>query len=134
METKELLNKGLETFDDVHYSRGEEEADRTARHLTDMNSDSKFAKIGRPLWTTIICVVWSIREIVDLFIEKEINNATATSILTIVLSFYFVIRGYEKVQARKAAAAIHQEKLKTKHELREDKRDSRAERKEERRK
>ena len=128
MDTKELIDKGLETFDDAHYSKGEEEADRTARHLTDMNSDSPFAKIGRPLWTTIVCSVWAFREIYDLFTIKEIDNGTATSVLTIVLSFYFVVRGYEKIQSRKAAAAIHQEKLKTKHELREERRDNKKER------
>lgn len=128
-EATELIGKGLDTFDDVVYSRGEEETDKTSRHLVDMTSDNPFAKIIRPLLATIVTSVWAYKEVLSTF-KEGVDTQTVTSVMLVVLSFYFVVRSVEKIQSRKAAASIQQQKIKTHHELREERRDNRKERKE----
>ena len=107
-----LVEKGLETFDDAHYSRGESEADRTSRHLADMQSDNKLSKLIRPLIALIILVVWVAVHISSLFVLVSSDSLySVDAALMAALGFYFSSRGYEKVVAKKTAAAIQISKI-----------------------
>ncbi len=110
-----LIEKGLDTFDDAHYSRGESEADRTSRHLADMQSDNKLSKLIRPLIALIILAVWVALHISSLFIVVKIDSLySVDAALMAALGFYFSSRGYEKITAKKTAAAIQISKINAK--------------------
>ena len=117
MNKEELIGKGLETFDEAVYSRGEQEADRTARHLADMKSDNPLAKMIRPVMALSILIVWICLQIYSIW-KPEINISSADAALMVVMGFYFVARSFEKINSKKTAAKIHQDRISNRHERR----------------
>lgn len=120
---EKVIEKGLSTFDDAVYARGEAEADRTARHLADMKSDNPLSKMIRPIMSLAILFVWIVLHISIMFLEKDIDTTSVNAALISVLGFYFVSRSYEKVNSRKAAADIHINKKLQRQEIKERKRE-----------
>jgi len=130
-DTTELIGKGLETVDDIHYSKGEQEADRTARHLADMQSDNWLSKSIRPMitiWAIVINSFLWIGQTLGLDVNESVMGA-ANGILIAIIGFYFVSRGAEKVFSRRSAASIQIEKMRTRHELKEERKENRRARK-----
>ncbi len=128
-------DKLIEAVDDNVYSEQESQEERTERLRIDMQSDNPMPKIIRPVVTLIVTLVWSFVMVFSFWNTTSVDVVVAvTATLNICIGFYFHSRRQEKIAAKKTDAAIKIEALKTKHELREERRDSRAERKEERNK
>lgn len=129
-----LIDKATEVLDDNVYSEQESQQERTERLRIDMQSDNPIAKIIRPVVTLLSGAVWAFAMIFSFFKTAPSEVVySASAVFTMCIGFYFHSRRQEKIAAKKTDAAIKIEAMKTKHELREDKRDSRAGRKEERR-
>jgi hypothetical protein len=123
----ELVDKVSESIDDNVYSRQEAEADRTSRHLADMQSDNKLAKMIRPVMALWAMFINSILWIMSYF-RVEVDDTivlTAGGVLISIIGFYFESRRAEKINAKKASASIQIEKLRTRHEIRMERRESR---------
>lgn len=126
----EIINKVTSIVDDNVYSEQESQSERTERYRIAINSDSWFPKIARPFVTIVVTLVWAY-VMINPF-DKEIADTvvySSTGAFSIVSGFYFHSRRVEKINAKKSDAAIKIERMKTRHELREEKRDARAERK-----
>jgi hypothetical protein len=117
----ELIEKGLETLDDSVYSRGEQEADRTARHLADMKSDNPLAKMIRPLMALVVLSVWVSLQVYSIW-KPDINVGSADAALMVVMGFYFVARSFEKINSKKTAAKIHQDRISNRHQRKMERR------------
>ena len=123
-------DKLIDAVDDNVYSEQESQEERTERLRIDMESNSPMAKIIRPLITLISALVWAFAIVYSFFKTADpIALASASSVFITCIGFYFHSRRQEKINAKKSDAAIKIERMKTRHELREEKRDARAERK-----
>ena len=125
-EIIEAADKVLDTVDDNIYSRSEWETDRTSRHLADKQSDNPLAKMIRPIafiWAMVVCTFLWIGSI--WFNIPEAVTSAANSVLISIIGFYFVSRGAEKVFSKRSAADIQINKMKVRHELREQRRQNR---------
>ncbi len=130
----QAADKLIDAVDDNYLSEQESEDIRTERQRIDMQSDNPMAKIIRPLVTLLSGLVWAFAIVYSFFKDADpIALASATSVFVTCVGFYFHSRRQEKMQQKKADTALKIERMKTRHELREEKRDNRAERKEDRR-
>ncbi|MCK5614155.1 hypothetical protein KAR91_70475 [Candidatus Pacearchaeota archaeon] len=128
-------DKIIDAVDDNVYSEQESQIERTERLRIDMQSDNPMAKIIRPVVTLMTGLVWSFAIVFSFFKQAPPEAIySASAVFTSCVAFYFHSRRQEKIAAKKTDAAIKIEALKTKHELKQDKKDSRAERREERKK
>ncbi len=128
-------DKIIDAIDDNVYSEQESQQERTERLRIDMQSDNPMAKIIRPVVTLLSGAVWAFAMIFSFFKTAPSEVVySASAVFTMCIGFYFHSRRQEKIAAKKTDAAIKIEAMKTKHELREDKRDGRQERREERKK
>lgn len=126
----EIINKVTSVVDDNIYSEQESQEERTERLRIDMQSDNAMAKIIRPLITLISALVWAFAIVYSFFKPADsVALGSATSVFITCVGFYFHSRRQEKINAKKSDAAIKIERMKTRHELREEKRDARSERK-----
>ena len=124
-----IIDKATEVLDDNVYSEQESQQERTERLRIDMQSDNPIAKIIRPVITLMTGLVWSFAMVFSFFETAPSEVVYSVSaVFTMCIGFYFHSRRQEKIAAKKTDAAIKIEAMKTKHELREDKRDSRQER------
>ncbi len=121
-----IISDLTDVIDDNVYSRQEQEEDRTERLKIDLQSDNQLAKMARPIMAYTILIVWSFVIIASIWIEidQDVRDAVKWS-LTAVLGFYFVSRGMEKVNSKKLDATIKLERMKTRAQIRQDKRESR---------
>ena len=121
-----IISDVTDVIDDNIYSRQEQEEDRTERLKIDLQSDNQLAKMARPIMAYTILIVWSFVIIASIWIEidQDVRDAVKWS-LTAVLGFYFVSRGMEKVNSKKLDATIKLERMKTRAQIRQDKRESR---------
>ena len=90
----------------------EERADiLTERLEIDANSDNALAKMIRPLITLITCVVWVFIHCLAVFLEvsPEVMYSSDAAFMTCI-GFYFDSRRREKINQRKAIAAIRIDK------------------------
>ena len=130
-----IIDKATEVLDDNVYSEQESQQERTERLRIDMQSDNPIAKIIRPVVTLMTGLVWSFAMVFSFFRVAPAEVVYSVSaVFTMCIGFYFHSRRQEKITAKKTDAAIKIEALKTKHELREEKRDNRADRRGERKK
>ncbi len=142
-----LIDKAMDIFDDKVSTDKTREDIRTDRAQIDSTSPFKLPHLIRPIsfiwamgnetiltWSTIVLVFFGNDIDPNAVNTLMVALAANTAILTTIVGFYFNSRKIEKINAKKADATLKLEAMKTKHELREDKRDSRAERKEERKK
>lgn len=124
-------DKIIDAVDDNYLSEQESEDIRTDRQRIDMESDNPMAKVIRPVVTLMTGLVWSFAIVFSFFKQAPPEAIySASAVFTSCVAFYFHSRRQEKIAAKKTDAAIKIEAMKTKHELREDKRDSRAQRRE----
>lgn len=125
-----LVGEVLEGVDDNIYSRQESEADRTSRHLADMTSDNKLAKMIRPMLALGLFVVWATLMVSSIFTKVEPEALySSTAAMMAAIGFYFESRRAEKINAKKASAGIQIEKMRTRHEIRLEKKQARRNRK-----
>ena len=112
-----IISDVTKAVDDNVYSRQESEKDRTDRHLADMQSDNKFAKIIRPLITCALLTVWVLAHVTALWkdVPVEILHSADAALMT-AIGFYFSSRGLEKITKRKNAAAIKLERQRQRHD------------------
>lgn len=125
-DVDKIIDDVTETLDDNMYSRQEQEEDRTERLKIDLQSDNQLAKMARPIMAYTILIVWSFVIIASIWIEvdQDVRDAVKWS-LTAVLGFYFVSRGMEKINTKKSDAAIKIERMKTRAEIKQKRRESR---------
>lgn len=126
----EAADKIINAVDDNVYSEQESQGERTERLRIALNSDSWLPKVARPFITILVALVWAY-VMVNPF-DKEIADVVVYNVngaFFVVIGFYFHSRRAEKIASKKTDAAIKIEQLKTRHELREERRDARAERK-----
>ena len=133
------LFKGAKVVDDFTESGEERQATLSARHATDMTSDSWLSRSIRPLILLVLLGLQVLIVALSAFgLHVDIAIVTQHGVLlTGAFSFYFNSRKAEKIAAHNAKANIDMEKLKTKHahkierkQVRQEKRDARrAERK-----
>lgn len=129
IDALKAVDKIIDAVDDNVYSEQESQAERTERLRIDMQSDNPIAKIIRPVVTLMTGLVWSFAMVFSFFRTAPPEVVYSVSaVFTMCIGFYFHSRRQEKIAAKKTDAAIKIEALKTKHELREEKRDNRAER------
>lgn len=121
------LTKGVKevgkVIDDVHTSGEERGAMLTERLRIDMQSDSKIAKMARPiaLYTVLgVHVGIVIASFFEIVVPQYIVTDNAL-LLGGIISFYFTARGIEKIKTRNANAVMEVEKLKLKHQQKMEK-------------
>lgn len=138
-----LLDKGLDTFNDKVETEKDRQATLTGRLQIDMNSDSWFAKSIRPLVTILTGAVWSF---VTIYITFLLADPTLTLDWTLIatyygsvtatfgtcIGFYFKSRRDEKIASRNADAHIKKmeaetrlEEMKTKSTIKKNRRQGR---------
>lgn len=130
MDPTKIADKAVDAITENIYSEAKSQAERTQRLRIDMQSDNPMAKIIRPVVTLMTGLVWSF-SIVYSFFGGEVHSEaiySASAVFTSCVAFYFHSRRQEKINAKKSDAAIKIEAMKTRHELIEEKRDNRAER------
>lgn len=127
------IKKGAEIADDFHESAEERQATLSKRHMLDMNSDNPLSKSIRPIvtiWTGLIWGVITLLAIVRGEVDWEIYGIASSPFVTCI-SWYFESRRREKIAAQNAQANIRIERIRTRHEIRQERRESRKAKKEE---
>jgi len=126
IDPTKILDTVAEGVDDNIYSRQESEVDRTSRHLADMTSDNPLAKMVRPLLALGLFVVWATLMIASIFKPVEAEAIySSTAAMMAAIGFYFESRRAEKINAKKASAGIQIEKMRTRHDIKMEKKQNR---------
>lgn len=143
----ETAEKAMDFADDSFESREEAEATRTRRQEIDMASPFKLPQLIRPIMAIWGMVTYSAAQFyclyADLITGLEAMGANAAIVMAIV-GFYFNSRKAEKTVAKqmagqleivtmKAKTAVAMEKIKTRADIRAEKKKARHERRQERR-
>ncbi len=129
-----LITKTGAVADDLVSTDEERQLQLSDRHKIDMASDNWLSKSIRPL-ICIALVVCQIGLVVAEVCGITVSEALIIEIGTLnsgAFGFYFYSRKAEKVAAKNAQANIEIEKIRTKAEVREARRQNRHERKLER--
>lgn len=130
LDPNKILENVTSSIDENVYSRQESETDRTSRHLADMQSDNVLSKNIRPILTLVLLATWSALHIASMFTTVQVESLySADAALMAAIGFYFSSRGLEKITSKKSAAAIQIEKLRTKAEIKQTRKDKRKQRK-----
>jgi Na+/H+-translocating membrane pyrophosphatase len=123
-----------DAVDDLYEDEQERQQVLSDRHTVDMQSDSWLSKNIRPITLLfamvcqLIVVIGSLFVVIDAWLVGQVGTLMAT-----VIGFYFSSRKAEKLAAKNATANIEIEKMKTKAQIKEARRQERHERREERR-
>ena len=138
----EIADKAMDFADDSFESREEAEATRTRRLEIDTTSPFKLPHLIRPIsfiWTLSLETLLTLAVIGLAFSESKfsvnVSNtvmaalASNTTVLLAQVGFYFNGRKAEKINAKKAAAAVEIEYMKEKTKDKENKRMLREKRK-----
>lgn len=101
------------------------------RHKIDMQSDSKLSKMVRPLTVLVLLFLQVVIALFSMFgyHAHEIIVIEHGVLLSGALGFYFNSRKAEKTARENAQANIEIEKIKTRHEIKQERKESRHERK-----
>lgn len=124
-----------EAVDDLTESAEERQTALSGRHTVDMNSDNWLSKSIRPLVLLVLLLLQVIIVVLSAF-QFHVDVAIVAQhgvLLSGAFGFYFSSRKAEKVAAQNAKANIEIEKLKTRHQLRQERKEARQERRLERR-
>ena len=128
MDPLAAADKLINAVDDNYLSEQESEDIRTERQRIDMQSDNPMAKVIRPLVTLLSGLVWAFSIVYSFFKDADpIALASATSVFVTCVGFYFHSRRQEKMQQKKADTALKVERMKARHEIREERRKNKAE-------
>lgn len=137
----------MDFADDSFESREEAEATRTRRQEIDMTSPFKLPQLIRPILAIWGAATYTVAEVYLLYLDVisplEVMAANSAIVMSII-GFYFNSRKAEKVVAKqmagqleitsmKAKTAVKLEEIKTKAEIRENRRANRAQRRQDRR-
>ena len=122
------ITKGAEIVDEFTESAQERQKVLSDRHKTDMNSDNWLSKSIRPLSLLILLGLVSFMGVMSTF-ERDPDPIIMGEIVVLLgtaFGFYFDSRKREKMAAKNAEANIQMEKIKTKHQMRQERKQLRA--------
>ena len=127
--------KAVNVADEFHESAEERQATLSARHDTDMTSDSWLSKSIRPLVLLVLMVLQVLIVILSAsgFTVDPAIILQHGVLLSGAFGFYFNSRKAEKVAAQNAKANIDLEKIKSKHNQKLERKQARQDRRNARR-
>lgn len=135
VDIDDKIDKVLDVVDDNIESRQEAEATRTERLKLDMTSPFRLPQLIRPILAIWAMAAYTIIMVIGMykgFVESYEVVGSITAILMTIIGFYFNSRKMEKTVAKRAEAAVQIEELKTKAEIKRDRREARHQRRLER--
>ena len=138
-QADKILNTATDAIDDNFESDQERQQTLTERLRIDTTSPYKLPHLIRPIafiWAMGMFTILSVLSLILTYLKPELETlaiatvmGSITTILTAIVGFYFQSRKHEKISLERNKTALKIEELKTKHEIREDKLDSRQDRK-----
>jgi len=129
------ITKVANVADEYVETGQERQATLTSRHLADMQSDNWLAKAIRPLSLLLLLSTVVLMSILSSFgYEADpIIFGELSVLLGSAFGFYFDSRKREKIASQKAKAAIEIQKMKTKQEIKKERKMLRQDRRRKRR-
>jgi hypothetical protein len=119
----DIFDKAANVVDDNVYSNQEAETERTKRLAIDMASDNVLSKLIRPIITIYSGLIWGAIHIASLwFTVPDTISWSVSAVFSACIGFYFNSKRQERLTEKKGAAAIKLELMKTKQELRQNRR------------
>ena len=145
LDVNKIVGDVTKSIDDNVFSAEEQAASRTERHSIDTTSPFKLPHLIRPIsliWTLSLLTITDLLAIVLAFKYTEDPTIIVTGIsvsvagmVTMILKYYFQGRSNEKIEAKKARveaqkveAAIKIEAIRTRAEIKQEKKAARKER------
>lgn len=122
----EIIDKATDVLDDNIQSQQEIENERTERLELDMASDNQLSKMIRPIITIYSGLIWGVVNLLAIWFE--VNDGLLWSVggvFSACIGFYFNSKRQERITEKKNAAAIKLEMMKTRADIRQEKRLSR---------
>ena len=129
-DIKDLVSVGGEAIDRNSESGEERQEALSKRHEVDMQSDNKLSKSIRPItlvWLLSIETLIIVLEACGLSIDTDTKIQVGV-LLGAAFGFYFNSKRHERVAQKNAEANIKMEMLRTKADLKADRRRARRER------
>ena len=109
-----MIDQGLKVVDDImgktdefFFTEQEKEDRLDARHKIDASSDSWIPKAIRPFIAGVVTIMWAFVVILSLFRPVDpVTIGSVSGVFLSVIGFYFNSRKAEKLQTKRANAAI----------------------------
>lgn len=123
--------KATQAVDKFHLSEQEKQEQLSSRHERDMNSDNWLSKSIRPLVLLILLGLEILIVLLSAF-GYSVDQAIIVQIgvlLSGAFGFYFSSRKSEKVAAQNAKANVEMERMRTKHDMKMERKELKASRK-----